>query len=239
MIFLGYSIVWSLILNFAIFFALTAIIIRVLGLVKHGGIKGLLTARRFMAAMTVHFGLVVISFGITMSSFYQYHYTFMVSAEDIAQGKVFTLPADLAFDKNGNVIPDEYPVKKPIQYSFKFFDYQNIKEYNYMAVYAPIEIYKDGKLFSKAFPEIRQYSGSRKEQSFGEVAYISTISGDLYFILYSFNEDGSMRIPFIYQPFVGWIWLGCIIMALGAFIGATVNRLKDDDSSNKKSFIEA
>ena len=238
MIFLKYSNVWSLILNFAVFFAAAAILVRFFELLKHG-VHALVKAPRIVAALITHTGLVIIAFGVVMSSFYNYNHTFLISGEDVEKGTIFKLPPNGYTNELGQFIPDEYPEHKPEQYSFRFGRYQTDKKDNYMVVYAPIEVFKNDKPYSQAFPEIRQYN-KREGESFKEVAYISTIIGDLYFILYSFNEDGnSMRIAFTYQPFVGWLWAGCIVMVIGALMSAAVNIMrKKQDNSNAKSFIE-
>lgn len=200
LIILGYNILWSILLAFAAFFACFASIYKIAGALKSGGVKNLLQRNRFYAAMIVHFGLAVISFGIIMSSFYQYHNTFIAKPGDVFQYK---------------------------NYSFEIDAYRTVQEKNYIAAYVPIKIYKNGVFLSTAYPEIREYN-THETQSFGEISYLSMITGDLYFALYSFHEDGSMRIPFIFQPFVSWIWAGCAIMAIGAIFGAFNFKRKDE-----------
>ena len=57
---------------------------------------------------------------------------------------------------------------------------------------------------------------SRPEQYFAEVSYYSMVKGDLYFILSGFDlEKSEARIQIILQPFIGFIWVGCFVMAFG------------------------
>ena len=81
----------------------------------------------------------------------------------------------------------------------------------------------------------------RSDEVFREVSYYSLFTGDLYFALYTINpDDSSMVILFIHQPFVSWIWAGCIIMVIGAFFGAfTFKRKEKDTQDNKKSYLIA
>ena len=81
----------------------------------------------------------------------------------------------------------------------------------------------------------------RSDEVFREVSYYSLFTGDLYFALYTINpDDSSMVILFIHQPFVSWIWAGCIIMVIGAFFGAfTLKRKEKDTLDNKKSYLIA
>ena len=49
-----------------------------------------------------------------------------------------------------------------------------------------------------------------------EVAIQSTWTGDFYTILHGRDDDGSVRLTFIHNPLVGWIWAGGWIMGLGS-----------------------
>ncbi len=162
--------------------------------------------------MIIHIGLVIIAFGIVMSSFYMFKGEYSVKPEFV-------------LDYKG--------------YVFQVGPYSNLQEKNYISEFVPIKIYKDDKLITTAYPEIRTYNRHSTEK-FREVAYYSQLTGDLYFALYNINHnDLSMVILFIHQPFVSWIWAGCLIMVIGAFFGAFVFKRKEQDIVNKKSYFVA
>ena len=209
MIVLGYTKIWSLILAFTIYFSAAAVIIRIVTSISKIGVVSFFKTNRFAGAMIIHFGLVVIALGVVMSSFYHYE-------------KDFTVQANTALNY-GN-------------YTFKVGSYSSIQEENYIAEYVPIEIYDNNKLLATAYPEIRNYN-THSDKFFGEVSYLSLFTGDLYFALKGFEQTGEMVIIFIHQPYVSWIWAGCLIMALGAFLGAFTYKRKDDNISDKKSYL--
>lgn len=208
---LGYTNKMSLALNFTIFFSASAVLIRTFTSLKRGGLKSILQANRFYGAMIVHIGLVIIAFGIVMSSFYMF------------KGE-YSVKSDFILDYKG--------------YIFQVGSYSNMQEKNYISEFVPIKIYKGDELLTTAYPEIRTYN-RRSDKKFREVSYYSLFTGDLYFALYTINHnDSSMNVIFIHQPFVSWIWAGCLIMVIGAFFGAFIFKRKEKDTQyNKKSYL--
>lgn len=206
---LGYTEKASLILVFAVYFSGMATLIRTITSLKKGGRKPFLKANRFYGAMVIHLGLVVISFGVIMSSFYMFKGEYRVQPDFILNYK---------------------------NYTFQIGSHASVQEKNYIAEYVPIKIYKEDKHITTAYPEMRIYSSHSKDV-FREVAYYSQFTGDLYFALYNFEPDGSMIILFIHQPYVSWIWAGCLIMVLGAVFGAITFKKREEDNENKKSYL--
>jgi cytochrome c-type biogenesis protein CcmF len=49
---------------------------------------------------------------------------------------------------------------------------------------------------------------------------------DVYVNLGDQLEDGSWLVGLFYKPFISWIWLGCILMALGGVFAATDRRYR-------------
>lgn len=209
MVILGYTQKISLFLCFSIYFSGAAVLIRIFTSFKSKGKVSIKSANRFYGAMIIHLGLVIIAFGIVISSFYMFKGEYSVTPGAVLDYK---------------------------DYKFEVGSHASIQEQNYIAEYVPIKIYKNDKLITTAFPEMRIYS-SHSEQVYREVAYYSQFTGDLYFALYTFNQDGSMVILFIHQPFVSWIWVGCLIMAIGAVFGAFSFRRKEENNDDKKSYL--
>ncbi len=92
---------------------------------------------------------------------------------------------------------------------------------------ALISVAKDGQPLGSLTTEKRQYVTS--EQPMTEVGIRSTPVEDLYLILSALDDfDGAVNndpaaqgidLQVLVKPLVGWIWYGCIILALGALIG--------------------
>lgn len=209
MAFIGYTDFASLVLLFTIYFSAMAVIIKTLSSLKKGGISSLFKANRFYGAMIVHFGLVIISLGIVISSFYHYKGIFTVWAGD-----------EIVYNN----------------YTFKIGSYANTHGENYISEYLPIKIYKNNKLISMAYPEIRNYN-THPNDYFGEVSYLSQFHGDLYFVFQELHPSGKVTIVFTHQPYIWLIWAGCAIMVIGAFFGAFNFRKKEDSKEYKKSYL--
>jgi cytochrome c-type biogenesis protein CcmF len=59
-----------------------------------------------------------------------------------------------------------------------------------------------------------------------DAAIDSGIGRDLYVSLGDALSDGGWLVRVHYKPFVSWIWLGCLIMALGGLLAATDRRYR-------------
>ena len=207
MLIFGYNNSWSLAIGFSIYFSFAAVMIRLFDTWTKGKFNSIKKAKRFYSAMAVHLGVVILAFGINMSAFYGVQEEYIVNTDTTIEFK---------------------------DYKFIVGEHATVQEQNYISDYVPIKIYEDDKLLTTAYPELRQYS-SHANQSFGEIAYLSQFTGDLYFALLATNSDGSMRILFIHQPFVSFIWFGSVVMMLAALI--TAFRIKKKTQTENGSYF--
>ena len=82
---------------------------------------------------------------------------------------------------------------------------------------ARIVVLKDGKQVDTLHPEKRFYK--KPEQPTTEVAIRSTLGGDLYLVLGSYDNASRMATIQAYvNPLIGFLWWGGIILALGTGI---------------------
>ena len=206
---LGYTIFSSVILIGFMAFSLTAIIMRKYQLFKGTNIISALKYKNVaLSAVMIHFGVIVMAFGVTMSAFYNKETDEVVIQDSTLQVDNYEL-------KIGKIVEKRYD--------------------NFNAFYLEIEVLDDGKLLSYAYPEMRLYD-SRPEQYFAEVSYYSMVKGDLYFILSGFDlEKSEARIQIILQPFIGFIWAGCLIMSLGGVYTLLRFRKKGDIKGSEKT----
>lgn len=190
--FLGYTDILPLVLFAFTSFSLFSILLQVVRGVKQNGLSIVYKNNRLYGALTIHFGLVLLAYGVIASSFYN------VSVE-----KVVTPGETIKFYKYNLQVGD-----------IQFKEYQN-----YVSAYSPVRVYdENGKYIVTMTPERRFYNN--REESFAEVAIYTKLTGDLYLILASYSKpDNIVGIKAVFEPFVVWIWIGCAIMILGALHG--------------------
>jgi cytochrome c-type biogenesis protein CcmF len=74
------------------------------------------------------------------------------------------------------------------------------------------------------YPEKRVYMV--QDNPMTEAAINSGVTRDLYVSLGDPLGDGAWLVRVHYKPFVSWIWIGCVIMALGGLLAATDRRYR-------------
>jgi cytochrome c-type biogenesis protein CcmF len=81
-------------------------------------------------------------------------------------------------------------------------------------------------------PEIRRFPV--EQQTTSEAAIRSRFSGDLYAVLGDGNETIGWTLRIYQNPFIGFIWIGAIVMALGgglAMLGSRRLETKNGSAS--------
>jgi cytochrome c-type biogenesis protein CcmF len=109
---------------------------------------------------------------------------------------------------------------KPIAgYEVKFLGVSDVVGPNYSAKRGNFELSNNGEVKRTLMPERRAYVSNRATPM-TEAAIDRSLARDLYVSLGDDLGNGGWTVRVHYKPFVNWIWLGCIIMALGGFLGA-------------------
>jgi len=97
---------------------------------------------------------------------------------------------------------------------------------NYKADVGTVELIKDGKLLKTMYPEKRIYFSSTMPMT--EAAIDTSFTRDVYVSLGEKLEGDpaawAMRV--YHKPFVPWIWVGCLFMALGGGMAALDKRYR-------------
>ncbi len=101
-------------------------------------------------------------------------------------------------------------------FDFKFNAIKNANGPNYIGGYADVLVMKNGEKITQLEAEKRFYTVSR--MSMTEAAIDGGITRDLYVALGEQFDDGSWAFRLYYKPFVRWIWLGGLFMALGGLL---------------------
>ncbi|MYJ52833.1 MAG: heme lyase CcmF/NrfE family subunit [Gammaproteobacteria bacterium] len=136
----------------------------------------------------------------------------------------------------GVVMTTVYSVEKDIRmqtgdtyeigsYRFVFDSVVNRKGPNYDSVTGLFDVYRSGRFISRLEPEKRVYLIQQNPMT--EAAIDPGFTRDLYIALGEPLENSQTWAVRIYlKPFVRWIWLGALMMALGGLLGATDKRYR-------------
>ena len=101
-------------------------------------------------------------------------------------------------------------------YDFKFTGVSDANGPNYMGGKAQIDISKNGKPEATLFAEKRFYTVSKMPMT--EAAIDWGFTRDLYVALGEKIEDNSWALRLYYKPFIRWIWIGGLFMAIGGLL---------------------
>lgn len=126
----------------------------------------------------------------------------------------------IAFSQNFSVERDvRMAVGDTVQianYDFKFAGVSDASGPNYMGGKAQIDISKAGKPEATLFAEKRFYTVSKMPMT--EAAINWGFTRDLYVALGEKIDDNSWALRLYYKPFIRWIWIGGLFMALGGLL---------------------
>jgi cytochrome c-type biogenesis protein CcmF len=109
-------------------------------------------------------------------------------------------------------------------YTFRFDGTTMREGPNYQAMRGTLEVSRDGKPVAVLHPEKRKYHTSGMPMTEAAIDYGFT--RDIYAALGETLEDGAWSVRVFHKPFVQWIWLGSIIMALGGLLAISDRRYR-------------
>lgn len=110
------------------------------------------------------------------------------------------------------------------EYKFRFNGTTDVVGPNYRAIRGEVEVLKDDKKIRVMYPEKRTYNASGMVMT--EAAIDTGLFRDLYVAMGEPLDNDAWIIRVYHKPFVDWIWLGCILMALGGFLAITDRRYR-------------
>ncbi|RZL02727.1 MAG: heme lyase CcmF/NrfE family subunit [Rubrivivax sp.] len=109
-------------------------------------------------------------------------------------------------------------------YRFEFKALEKLKGPNYIAGKATFDVTRDGTRVTTLHPEKRFYLVQRMPMT--EAGIDRGWTRDLYVSLGEASPDGSWGVRLQVKPFMGWVWGGCVVMALGGLLAATDQRYR-------------
>jgi cytochrome c-type biogenesis protein CcmF len=107
-------------------------------------------------------------------------------------------------------------------YEFKFNGVSEVIGPNYRAGRAEMIVSKDGVEVERMYPEKRNYTATGNVMT--ETAIDSGLTRDLYISLGEPVANGAWSVRVYYKPFVGWIWGGALLMAMGGGLALSDRR---------------
>ncbi|MFZ5556726.1 MAG: heme lyase CcmF/NrfE family subunit [Pseudomonadota bacterium] len=109
-------------------------------------------------------------------------------------------------------------------YTFRFDGVVDRPGPNYDAVRGTVTVTRNGKPYDVLHPEKRLYHASG--QTMTEAGINAGIFGDLYASLGEPIGPSAWSVRVYHKPFVDWIWIGCIVMALGGMLAVADRRYR-------------
>jgi len=113
-------------------------------------------------------------------------------------------------------------------YVFKLEGLSERRGPNYVAVRATLSVFEkgrdNGRPIGELNPERRVYTASRAPMT--ETAIDRGFTRDLYVALGDAVSASAWGMRVYYKPFVGWIWGGCLLMALGGALAVLDKRYR-------------
>ena len=124
-------------------------------------------------------------------------------------------------------------------YQFRFDGVEQREGPNYLSDYGTISVFKNKQKMAVMHPEKRLFTTQNRPMT--EVAIDAGVMRDLYVALGEpLDADGSWAVRLHVKPFVRWIWLGALLMALGGLVAIMDKRYrrsirrKNNDSRAEK-----
>jgi cytochrome c-type biogenesis protein CcmF len=163
-----------------------------------GWIQGIRSlGRSYWGMQAAHLGLAVSALGIVLST-------------------QFTAERDLRMAPGESV--------ELAGYHFVFDGTQHFEGPNFKSDYGTLRVSKDNRNVAVLHPEKRLYVVQRSVMT--EAGIDAGFMRDLYVALGEPLEDGAWAVRIHIKPFVRWIWLGGVLMAIGGLLSMSDKRYR-------------
>jgi cytochrome c-type biogenesis protein CcmF len=115
------------------------------------------------------------------------------------------------------------------RHAFRFDGVVRRQGPNYLADRGTVQVLHDGHAIALMHPEKRSYASGGQVMT--ESAIDAGLTRDLYVALGEPLGGGAWAVRVHVKPFVRWIWLGAVLMALGGLVTATDKRFRRNEAS--------
>ncbi len=175
----------------------------VMGFVRGGQARACSTGESFPMAMfrltwkarsrfggyIVHLGIIVMVIGITASS---------------------------AYDEKKEVTLNRGETIEIREYKLRYEQLQQEPVSNGTRVHARIDVFKNGSLLTTMKPGMDLLENTDQSHSRPDIR--STWQNDLYLVLSSWTQNGTVSLRVYHNPLVKWIWTGLLVVLFGGFL---------------------
>jgi len=119
------------------------------------------------------------------------------------------------------------------QYNFHFDHVRSLQGQNYTATVGTFSVKQGQQHIVLMKAEKRIYTVQRMAMT--EAAIDAGFTRDLYIAMGEQLPDGAWAVRIYYKPFIRWIWLGPLIMALGGLLMIADRRYRSKKETKKKA----
>ncbi|WP_300425607.1 heme lyase CcmF/NrfE family subunit [Thalassolituus sp.] len=133
-----------------------------------------------------------------------------------------TLVANYSIDKSVRMSPGETATLGP--YTFEFTQAGTIEGPNYVSQATRFNVTRDGEFVALLTPEKRRYNARGSIMT--EAAIDVSLFRDVYVSMGESLDDGAWGMRLQVKPFMRWVWLGAIFMALGGLLATLDKRYR-------------
>jgi len=109
-------------------------------------------------------------------------------------------------------------------YELGFNGVKTLQGPNYLSKQASVSVYKNNKLVATLLPEKRTYLVQQSPMT--EAGIDTGILRDVYVALGEQIDNEAWGMRLYYKPFIQWIWMGAVFMALGGLLAALDGRYR-------------
>jgi len=130
--------------------------------------------------------------------------------------ETYHIEKDVKLEMNESIMMGEY--------EFKFLGTSHVDGPNYSAERGNVQVLLDNNVIATLYPEKRVYHAQRNPMT--EAGIDPGLFRDLFVALGEPLDNGAWSLRVYYKPFIRWIWLGCLVMAIGGFIAVSDRRYR-------------
>jgi len=109
-------------------------------------------------------------------------------------------------------------------YDFRFEGVKDVEGPNYAAARGAVTVTRNGAAVARLAPEKRVYHVQRNPMTEASIDY--GLARHIYVALGDDVGNGAWTVRVHIKPFIGWIWGGCVLMALGGLLAASDKRYR-------------
>lgn len=144
-----------------------------------------------------HIGMGIAMIGITLTSLY-------------STGKDIRLAPQQRYELAG--------------YEFEFKGVKEVRTPQYLAYEGHVTVYQDGQVITELYPQKRTYPVQTMPMT--EAGIEAGLLRDLFVALGEPLEQNAWSLRIYHKPFIRWIWLGALLMALGGLVAMLDRRYR-------------